>query len=104
MFNKRLSGGYLRIDHRESPGIEGSPFHAKGMFFEADTRNCSHCSRMVILRPDRIRSRAWCPKCDKYICDQCEAERVRTGVCKPFKQVIDEFVDNAAKGLIAGGS
>ncbi len=109
VFNKRDWEGYLMIDHRESPGITPEQAAAgppgtipvgKGMLFQAPTVNCSHCTRLIVLNPARIRDRAYCPKCDYYICDACEAVRVQTGVCKPFKQVIAEFVDAAAKGQI----
>jgi hypothetical protein len=106
MFSKRELEGYLLIDHRESEGLNPTQArHAgfsampvgRGAMFESPTINCSHCERLVVLNPDRTRSRGYCPKCDRYVCDQCEAERVRTGVCRPFKQVIDEFMERAAK-------
>lgn len=109
MFSKRELEGYLLIDHRTGDGItqnqavdaghETLPV-ARGMVFQSPTINCSHCERLVVLNPDRSRSRGYCPKCDRYVCDQCEAERVRSGVCKPFKKVIDEFVDAAANGKL----
>lgn len=67
--------------------------------FEAATNTCSHCQRIVIRNPARERPRAYCPKCDHFICDWCEAERVRTGVCRPWKKVIDEFV-STGKAII----
>ena len=103
MFNRRSLEGYLMIDHRESPGLDHPTMPiGKETFFESATINCSHCERMVVLNPQRTRERAYCPKCDAYLCDACGAERVRTGVCKPFKQVIDEFIDAAAKGHLNG--
>lgn len=106
MFSKRELEGYLLIDHRESPGItqaeaaqagRGTIPVGRGMRFESATINCSHCSRLVVLNPDRSRERGYCPKCDHYICDTCEATRVATGVCYPFKRRVAEFIDNAAK-------
>ena len=106
MFSKRELEGYLKIDHRESPGLTPQEAHAAGLgampigrgrLFEGSTVNCSHCSALVVLNPDRTRSRGYCPKCDRYICDICEAERIRTGGCRPFKKVIDDFMDWAAK-------
>lgn len=106
MLPKRALTSYLMIDHRQSPGI--SPEEAahipgaipvgRGRMFESDTVNCSHCTRLIVLNPLRTRDRAYCPNCDRYICDECEAVRVATGVCRPFKKVIDDFVDAAAKG------
>lgn len=107
VFSKRDREGYLLIDHRDSPGFTDAESIAagrglmpvgRGSRLEAPTMSCSHCQRIVVMNPDRVRARAYCPKCDHYVCDWCEAERVRTGVCKPFKQVIDEFINAAAKG------
>ena len=106
MFSKRELEGYFEIDHRLGEGI--TPEQAwsagkntipvgRGMRFQTPTINCSHCTRLVVLNPDRSRDRGYCPKCDKYLCDQCEGERVRTGICRPFSQVIDEFLENAAQ-------
>lgn len=112
MFKRQSDNeGYLLIDHRDSPGLTAKqavtagrasimPHVAKGRRFEGATLTCSHCERIVIKNLDRARQRAYCPKCNHFICDWCEAERVRTGQCKPFKQVIDEFYDAAAKGII----
>lgn len=113
MFSKRELEGYLEIDHRESPGItheqallagKGTMPIGKGIRFQAPVVNCSHCERQVVMNPLRTRDRAYCPKCDRYLCDQCEAERVRTGVCLTFKQVIEEFLNKKEKGLIPHGT
>ena len=107
MFSKRELEGYLEIDHRESPGISpelaakvglGTIPVPAGTVLKTSTYNCSHCEALIILNPKRTRARGYCPKCDRYVCDMCEAERVRTGVCRPFKQVLDEFIDKSAKG------
>lgn len=111
--NKRDLEGYVLIDHRDSPGFtcdeataggrSGIANHiGKGKKFEAATLKCGHwpCGRMVIKNPDRTRARAFCPKCDHFICDYCESERIRTGICKPFKQGIEEHLNNIAKGII----
>src|SRR6202521_2938064 len=98
MRRQRDREGYLMIDHRESPGLL-HPLLGPGTFLERATRNCSHCERLVVMNPERTRTRAFCPKCYSYVCDTCEAERVRTNVCRPMKQVIDEFVDQAARGV-----
>lgn len=109
MFSKRELEGYVMIDHRLGDGI--TPEQAalagrdtipvgRGTVFQSPTINCSHCSRLVILNPSRDRSRGYCPKCDKYVCDHCEAERVQTGVCRPFAKVIDDFINQANKGSL----
>ena len=108
VFSKRELEGYVLIDHRDSPGFTAAEAIAagrahlpvgRGMRFEAATNSCSHCQRIVVMNLDRTRARGYCPKCDHFVCDWCEAERVRTGICKPFKKVIDEFREKAAKGV-----
>lgn len=108
VFSQRELEGYVRIDHRESPGFSdneilasGMPFARKNTLFEGATLSCGHCRAIVIKNPGRDRERAHCHGCDHYICDNCEAERVlKNKPCKPFKQVFDEFIDKASKGLI----
>lgn len=82
MRNKRSQEGYLLVDNRAS---------GQGMV-ESPTITCSHCQRVVVLNPLRTRERGYCPKCDSYICDECEAVRVASGFeCRPMKQVFDEL-------------
>jgi len=68
--------GNLLIDHR---AYDGS-------VFEADTSTCSHCQRVVVLRADRTRARAYCAKCDHYICDGCVGRP-----CTPFARILENF-------------
>jgi len=112
VFSKRSFEGYLEIDHRDSPGIsqELSDRESSGNFrpipaeggkkLQLITKRCSHCPRIVIMRPERTRARGYCPKCDGFVCDDCELKRVITGVCRPWKQIIDEWYDAAAKGQV----
>jgi hypothetical protein len=93
--SKRSQEGYLMIDHRASPGIlageaPGAIPVGAGALFETSTITCSHCQKISILNPGRTRERGYCPKCDHYVCDQCETARVATGECKTFKQLMDE--------------
>lgn len=91
LFSKRSHEGYLLVDHRAAPTCEGLPPGIRGPMFEAPTVTCSHCQRVVVLNPLRTRDRAYCPKCDHYVCDQCELVRVQSGgECKTFKQIMDE--------------
>lgn len=95
----RLSdgAGYLEIDHRESPGLTpaqvahmpGALAVGRGDFLERDVKQCSHCQRMVVLEPARVRDRAVCPGCHHFICDGCETMRAASGKCVPFLQVLD---------------
>lgn len=107
MHSRRELEGYLLIDHRDSPGItpeqaakagKATVSVGAGKRLEAPTYNCSHCTALVIIEPTRTRARAYCPKCDRHICDKCEIIRVASGgACKPFKQVIDELLAKAAR-------
>ena len=83
---KMKQGGLLTIDHRAGPGIPrettdrmGLPPLPNDRLVEAPTYTCSHCPRVVVLNPGRIRPRGYCPKCDGYVCDFCEAARVTSG-------------------------
>lgn len=110
MFSKKELEGYVKIDHKDSPGFTPdqaravglgpiAPHVGAGKTFEGATYTCSHCTGVVIINPDRTRARGFCPKCDRFVCDLCEAQRVTSGgECKPFTQIIDEVIDAAAKG------
>jgi hypothetical protein len=108
MFSKREQEGYLKIDHADSPGFAPADLAAaglapnmpvgRGMTLEAPTLTCSHCQAIVVINPNRQRERAWCRQCDHYVCDGCGAAMVAPGyVHVPFKQVIDDFLNAAAK-------
>lgn len=97
--------GYLEINHQDSPGltpadvagIPGAIAVPGGQVLERDIKQCSHCQRGVLLNPGRVRERAVCLKCYQFICDGCEAIRVKTGECVPFKQILDRAGDIAEK-------
>jgi len=100
--------GYLVIDHRDSPGITpadvahvpvAGPIVGAGETFEADALTCSHCERGIVLNPARVRERGYCAKCDHYVCDACNAIRVKTGACVPLRQTIDVLQTQATKFL-----
>jgi hypothetical protein len=83
-FSQRSHEGYLFVDHRASPGIPeekaiqmGLPPSSvkEGQVYEAPTLGCIHCGCHVVLNPNRVRARAFCSKCNRYICDYCEAAR-----------------------------
>lgn len=87
------------VDHRASPGLgpKGSPL-GEGSLFEAATYTCSHCQKIVVLNPIRIRERGYCPKCDHYICDLCEAARVAaSGDCHTWDQKAIEIQEKATR-------
>lgn len=98
--------GYTIIDHRDSPGVtpEDLAHIAGGMAFavpggkvgECDVLGCGHCQAQVVKHPQRVRPRGYCPKCDRYVCDRCEAIRVRTSECVPYMKILDA-IQNAAE-------
>lgn len=111
MASKRTHEGYLMIDHRDSPGVSpefaraiGAPFVPASTLFESATITCSHCERVVVLNPNRSRERGYCRRCDRYICDQCTTVLAQTGVCRPFKQVLDEAQEQAFRDEQRGDS
>ena len=89
--------GYLTIDHRNSPGLSpediahvpGAVLVGAGKHFETDIQMCTHCQRGVLLRPDRVRARGYCPKCDHYICDLCAGVFAVDRVCMPVVKQFD---------------
>jgi hypothetical protein len=105
MRSKRSHEGYLLIDHRAGMGLTPADAIAggglpvgHGATFESATITCSHCQRIVVMNPDRSRSRGYCPKCDHYVCDECEAVRVATLECRLFESVIEDLQERLAKG------
>lgn len=111
MTSKRRHEGYLMIDNRNSPGVPEELMHALGLpvvaargMFEAPTITCSHCQAVVVINPLRNRERAYCTKCDHYICDGCGARRAASGgECKTFKQIADEVQERAVLTEQRGG-
>lgn len=114
LHSKRAQEGYLLINHRESPGLTESflddvagrssapplpPGSGRGTF-EAPTITCSHCQKVVVLNPLRNRDRAYCAKCDHYICDDpCGvAYKVSGGACRSFRALMEQLTDQAAHG------
>ena len=98
--------GYMLIDNTNSPGVPDAIVVAQGLppgagrgKFESGTFTCSHCEAVVVLNPDRTRSRGYCRKCDHYVCDGCEANRVVSGgVCYPYKAKIKDALEDIDKG------
>ena len=82
------------IDHSASPGVpdaEGMPVRSGQGMFEAPTVTCNHCQTVVVVNPMRNRERAWCRKCDHYLCDKCGGILAQTGVCYPYKNFLDDL-------------
>ena len=108
MFSKRSLEGEILIDHRASPGLTAAelsgfpaPAVGKGEIFESAIITCSHCQATVVLNPDRSQERGWCPKCDKYLCDECEYVRTRTFECRAYERVLDTLQNQIERGANA---
>jgi len=104
MSSLRRFEGYLLIDHRNSPGLTEEQTHAAGLppgagqgLFEAPTSTCSHCQAIVVLNPNRSRERAYCAKCDRYLCDNCGAIYGLTRECRSIFKRLDEAQEAAEK-------
>jgi hypothetical protein len=80
-------GGYLLVDNR----VSGGPVH------EAATSTCTHCQRIIILNPLRMRERHYCRKCDHLICDACALLMKIGHPCRPMKQILDELQERMVK-------
>jgi hypothetical protein len=106
---KRYREGILIVDHRAGPGLSiemtqamGLPPMPGGKLMESATKKCAHCPRVVILNPDRSRPRHYCPSCDNYICDDCEAARVAAGfTCANYERFVDETLEAAVRAETA---
>jgi len=100
------------IDHRASPGLSETaarkagydPVRCReGKLFEAATMSCSHCQGSVVKNPLRTRDRAYCQKCDHYICDACDAQRALPEYDHtPYAKLSDMVLESVAKGMTLG--
>lgn len=88
------------MDHRGSPGVPDEIVQKDGLvsgaghgLFESATFTCNHCEAVVVKNPDRSRERAWCKKCDHYICDGCGMTMHKTGLCYPFKAMVADILN-----------
>jgi hypothetical protein len=107
----RSHEGELLIDHRNSPGVPeeimvatGLPAFAgkKDSVFECATFTCADCETVVYINPKRNRPRGYCPKCDHYLCDDCEAIRFMSGgQCFNRKIMIDRILNKLASMPVA---
>lgn len=109
MFWQRSTEGWVFLDHRASPGftkeqaeILNLPYDQvkEGAVFETASLTCSHCKCAVVKNPLRQRERAFCSKCNHYICDLCEYKsRQPDYVHTPYWAMIEQ----KEKELISNG-
>lgn len=87
------------IDNRNAPPVDEAWARASGKnpigagvkgTFEAPVLTCSHCQRQMMVQPLRTRERAYCRKCDHYICDECALiAKLNGGECEPLNAKLD---------------
>ena len=110
---RQHAGGYLRVDHRFSPGLPEdiarlSGFDPvatrEGKLLEVSTLTCSHCKCAVVKNPLRARAREYCPKCDHYVCDLCWASMQHPDyVHMPFEKYSDLTMNGKEPRLLPKG-
>jgi hypothetical protein len=108
MNSLRRHEGYFLLDHRMSPGLNDAQTTAAGLplgsgrgTFEAPTVTCSHCQKGIVINPLRNRDRAYCSKCDHYICDNpCGLDyRISGGTCRSYARLISELYEQGLKEM-----
>jgi hypothetical protein len=85
MASLRRHEGYLLLDNSVSGGAR----------VESATITCAHCHAIVVLNPQRTRPRAYCQKCDHYVCDSLRCATA----CDPLNHVFDRLQNAAARHL-----
>jgi len=105
MGSKRDHEGYFVQDHRYGAPMPehllrsvGLPAAAGRGLFEAPTFTCNHCCAVRVI-DRRAESPTWCKGCDHYLCENCGPAYKRTGVCRTFKQIMDEVVERVNRDL-----
>lgn len=105
MTSLRARESYVQIDHRESPGFDAELAHRLGLGrkgigsvnYESAVVHCCGCSRGVLLRPERSRERAFCRKCNSYMCDACATAVAHGAPHVPIDKVLDNAREAAMK-------
>jgi hypothetical protein len=107
MVRKIVFESYLCIDHKESPGFTPEQAHkvglgivadqvGKGKKFETAMLICSHCPAQVIKRPERVRARGHCYKCDQFLCDNCAIKYKIDGICYTWKRRQEDYLETVS--------
>ena len=86
--------GYVEVDNRAS-GMPPGKSH-----FEADTYTCTHCSRVVILNPQRKRDRYKCSGCNHHICDTCAGDMVAGAKCETMQQKYEKYLEQVSRQVL----
>ena len=105
MKSLRSNEGQITLDHRNSPGMgeaalaeAGLPLNAGRGYFQAPTYTCHHCQKLCVVRLPRNTELPYCAGCDHHICGTCGQRRAAGLACKPFKQLVDDYLEGIARG------
>lgn len=82
-------------------GFEASQVR-EGATFTAATFGCPHCGGHVMMNPARKRERAFCDKCDRYICDGCDGVRRHPDYKHRTMKEIIELVGSGKMAFVGG--
>lgn len=58
------------------------------------TYNCGHCSKIVVMRPERARPRNLCLGCDSWICEESEICNTH---CTPIHALARDHFEGAGE-------
>jgi hypothetical protein len=86
--------GYFLLDHRHASAL---PPGVTEELIEYATFTCTHCEGVVLMNPARKRHRTLCKGCNHLICDNCAEIKAQTGVCRTYKQILDELYEKEIK-------
>lgn len=67
----------------------GEPF---GKTRKVPCYSCGHCSRVVVMRPNRTRERKRCSSCGKLICEKTD---ICSNHCTPIHEMARDHFENA---------
>jgi hypothetical protein len=111
--SKRSHEGYLLVDNSAGPGVSADMLAelerragkratvtavGEGQKTEVPVLTCPHCQKQMVVNLMRTRERAWCRKCDHYICDECDLIRkLGDDSCK--HRFLERAAERAARGL-----
>ena len=85
----RNAGGYFL-------STDPDPTKSKGQqaAVERDTFTCGHCNTIVFVKPLCSANEmpgGLCWGCRRFICDPCEAERIKTNTCDVIEKKLERW-------------
>jgi len=79
-------GYYIHTEQYEGPDTPFTPGKV-----EFDTLTCHRCKNVVILNPERKRSRGYCYRHDAYLCDPCHGA-IQSVQCESFEEMLENMI------------